>query len=183
MGTLSLFGDDREVILAEIAEDFGSPRLSVELIPMQAWGSNLWTRLWPRDWNRLRKRTSESAGRRCEICSGVGKSWPVACHERWEFEEWSCTQYLIGLIALCPACHDVKHIGRAIAGGRRAEAIAHLRAINRWSRKRAERYLDLAFAVDDLRNLEERWYVDLWSWLKQFNIQPRPFQPKASIQI
>jgi hypothetical protein len=172
MKTLSLFGDNREVILTEIAEEFGSPRLSVELVPKQAWGRNLWTVLWPRDWNRLRKRTSESAHRRCEICGGVGAKWPVACHERWEFEEWSCTQYLIGLIALCPACHDVKHIGRAIAGGRRAETTAHLCAVNRWSRKRAGRYLKLAFAVGELRN-RERWYVDL-SWLKQFNIRPRP---------
>src|SRR5437879_1782771 len=157
MNTLSLFGDNREVILAEIAEEFGSPRLSVDVVPKQAWGRNLWRVLWPRDWNRLRKSAYESADYRCDICGGAGSKWPVACHERWEFEEWSCTQYLIGLTALCPACHDVKHIGRAIAGGRRAEATAHLCEINRWSRKRAKKYLELTFAVENLRNLEERW--------------------------
>jgi hypothetical protein len=110
---------------------------------------------------------------RCEICGGIGAKWPVDCHERWAFEEWSCTQYLIGLIALCPACHDVKHIGRAIAGGRRVAATAHLCSINHWSKKRTEKYLKLMFAIGDLRNLEERWYVDL-SWLKQFNMRPDP---------
>src|SRR5216684_8330314 len=179
MNTLSLFGDNREVIRAEIADEFASPRLSVELLPKETWGSNLWSVLLPRDWNRLRKRTYESAQRRCEICGGVGAKWPVACHERWEFEEWSCTQYLVGLIALCPACHDVKHIARAMAMGRTAEATKHLCAINRWSRKRGERYLELTFALWDLRNLEDRWYVDL-SWLKQFDIRPGPLPPKAN---
>jgi len=181
MNTLSLFGDSRDVVRAEIAEEFGSPRLSVELIPKQTQGRNLWNVLSSRDWNRLRKSTYESARCRCEICDGVGAKWPVACHERWEFEEWSCTQCLIGLIALCPACHDVKHIGRAIDMGRRAGTTAHLRKINRWSKKRAERYLELTFALGHLRNLEERWYVDL-SWLKQFHIQPGLLQPRASVE-
>jgi len=172
VNSLSLFGDNRQVILAEIAEEFGSPRLGVDLIPKQSWGRNLWTVLRPRDWDRLRRSRYEVAGHRCEICGGVGSKWPVVCHERWEFEEWSCTQCLVGLIALCPACHDVKHMGRAIEGGRRAEASAHLCEINRWSRKQAKKYLELTFAVEDLRNLEDRWYVDL-SWLKQFNIKPR----------
>lgn len=178
VNTLSLFGDSRDVVRAEIREEFGSPRLSVELVPRDSSGKNLWNVLRPRDWNRLRKRTYELAQHRCEVCDGVGAKYAVACHERWEFEEWSCTQYLLGLIALCPACHDVKHIGRAIDMGRRVPATAHLRDVNRWSRKQAERYLELTFALSHLRNLEERWYVDL-SWLKQFHIQPGPLNARA----
>jgi len=175
MSTLLLFGDSREVILAEIAEGFegfGSPRLTVELVPTNTWGSNPWSVLRSSHWNRLPRRTYEAAQHRCEVCGGIGAKWPVACHERWEFEDWSCTQCLSGLIALCPACHDVKHIGRAMLMGRGDEATAHLRTVNAWSPEQVDGYLALAFGLWKLRTLEEKWYVDL-SWLKQFNIQPQ----------
>jgi len=161
----------RQVILEEIAESFGSPLLTIELIPKSSWCHNLWSQLDSRDWGRLKVTTSEAAQHRCEVCGGVGSKYPVDCHERWEFEEWSCTQSLVGLIALCPACHSVKHLGRSMNHGLGDDAKAHLRAINKWSTKKTEDYVALAFNLWEVRSLE-KWYVDL-SWLKQFRITPK----------
>ncbi len=160
-------------LLEKIAEEFGEPRLSVELIPKKTWGVNLWSILRQSDWRRLRKPACEASGFRCAVCRGVGTKGRIECHERWDFVEWSCTQVLTGMIALCPECHQVKHIGRAIIHGRGDEAKHHLLTTNEWSTKQMARYLDLIFDLALLRDLEVRWYVDL-SWLKQFNIQPRP---------
>jgi hypothetical protein len=171
--TLSLFVDEREAILAKIADEFGSPRLTAEPLPPQAWGKNLWSLLWPRDWDRLRKATYAQAQHHCEICGGVGARIRLACHERWEIAEWCCTSDLVGLIALCPACHDVKHIGRAIEQGRRRQCAEQLRKVNSWSARQVEHYLTAIGTLSELRTLEHKWYVEFRPWLKRHNITIR----------
>ena len=74
-------------------------------------------------------------------------------------------------VALCPACHAVKHLGMAGIRGRRHEAVAHLAKVNGWSADDAELYVEAVFErwahrsrhpwSLDLSVLEERYGVRL----------------------
>ncbi|HYR27257.1 MAG TPA: HNH endonuclease [Thermoanaerobaculia bacterium] len=111
-----------------------------------------------------------AANHLCKVCGGVGHQYRVACHESWEFDNVQCCQRLVGLIALYPECHDVKHFGRANENGRGADAKLHLCVVNDWSIAKADRYLDLVFALWKLRT-RKPWHVDL-TCLTQFGIAP-----------
>lgn len=90
------------------------PKLTVEVIPTSLHGKNPRSVMGRAMWERKRKLVCEAAGNRCEICGGVGKRHPVEIHERYEYEE-TCVppcQRVVGLIALCPDCHAVKHLAR-----------------------------------------------------------------------
>ena len=94
-----------------------TPRLTIELLPQEQWGANLYQLLQGKRWDTVKKETYRRAGNRCEICGGVGTRVAVQAHEVWEYDEAAGTQRLVRMIALCPACHDAKHFGRAQAGG------------------------------------------------------------------
>lgn len=92
----------------------------------------------------------QAAGYRCEICGGVGKRHPVEAHERYEYDEKSqppC-QRLVGLIALCPPCHAVKHLYRTRAVSIEQndptiyeDALRHLAEVNGWDDTKVQTYL------------------------------------------
>src|SRR5689334_11202026 len=91
-----------------------APKLPVEILPTSLHGHNPRTVMGKPSWERHRRLTCDAASNRCEICGGVGKRHPVEVHERYEYDETSqppC-QRLVGLIALCPDCHAVKHWAR-----------------------------------------------------------------------
>ena len=158
-------------VLEELTRAFGAPRLTVELLPSSTWGSNLRSALRVSHWDKLRRGAYAAANHRCEICGGVGHQYRVACHERWEFDDAQSCQRLVGLIALCPECHDVKHFGRANENGRGPDATLHLCEVNDWSIGDANRYVELHFALWKLRTRKE-WCLDL-AWLAQFGIVPK----------
>ena len=54
---------------------FGSPRLTVELLPATTWGSNLRSVLRVSQWDKLRRGAYEAAQHRCEICGGAGNQY------------------------------------------------------------------------------------------------------------
>lgn len=83
-------------------------------------------------------------------------------HGVWQ-DDAAGVQRLVGLVALCPACHRVKHLGRSHVQGLGDEAIAHLMAVNDWSVERAEAYIDLVLDVWERRS-RASWRLDL-SWL------------------
>ncbi|MCC6742597.1 MAG: HNH endonuclease [Acidobacteria bacterium] len=99
-------------------ESFGTPRLSRELVPKTSFFENLRNRVTPPQWNAVRRKVASAAGHVCQICGGTGTRWAVECHERWRYDDANRIQILEGLIALCPACHAVKHIGRQEVTGR-----------------------------------------------------------------
>jgi len=142
-----------------------TPKLTIELVPKGQWGMNLRSELPRAAWNRLRRDTYKAADYHCEVCGGVGSKHPVECHERWRYDDDTKTQVLEGLIALCPACHEVKHIGRAGAVGRLEHAVAHLMKVNGWEADRALEYIDDAFSLWAKRSQAE-WTLDL-SWLHE----------------
>lgn len=137
--------------------------LTLDLVPSTTWYDNLRSRLRPSEWDRLRKATYAAAGHRCEVCGGKGRHHPVECHERWEYDDDAHVQRLVGLIALCPACHEVKHFGRSQAVGRGAAAFAHLMRVNHWTETQAVDHIAESFALWERRSNIE-WTLDT-SWL------------------
>ena len=125
-------------------ESFGDPKLSIELVPKSSHFENLRNHVKPSDWTCLRKAVAANAGHVCEICGGQGSRCAVACHERWLYDDARRIQKLEGLIALCPDCHAVKHIGRQIVLGFGDEAKAHLGHVNGWNQDVTEAYVDAA---------------------------------------
>ena len=138
-------------------------KLLVELVPLSTWGWNLRSELTRAEWDRLRKATYERAENRCEVCGGRGRKHPVECHERWEYDDTNRVQKLVGLEALCPYCHEVRHIGRAISVGNGDRAMIHLDRVNGWPPEQTAEHVAQAFATWRERS-KHAWTLDL-SWL------------------
>jgi hypothetical protein len=88
----------------------------------------------------------------------------VECHEKWHYHDEEGIQELTGLIALCPACHRVKHLGRQFAIGKAEGALRHLSKVNQWPAETVERYVIYVFEVHKERS-RWPWELDL-SWLE-----------------
>ena len=112
-------------------------KLTIEMVPETAWYSNVRS-AFGQHWNRIRQRIYREANNRCEVCFDQGRRHPVECHEVWEYRRGR--QILVKCIALCPACHEVKHIGRAEMMGNLERALDHLAAVNGWNRALAEHH-------------------------------------------
>ncbi len=142
---------------------FYPPRLTIELVPRTCWFDNVRSAVPSSDWKQLRKQTAMAAGWHCQICGGKGPRWPVECHEIWHYDDDTHYQTLIGLIALCPSCHEVKHMGFSELRGKKEEAVAHLALVNGWSLTGAFDYVDNAFELWRKRS-GHTWQLDI-SWL------------------
>lgn len=140
-------------------------KLTIELVPKTVWFKNLRSELSQEEWDKLRKATYKSAGYKCEVCGGKGPKHPVECHEIWEYDDENKIQKLLGLIALCPSCHEVKHIGLAQMNGNYERARKHLAKVNGWSEEDAEYYIQAQFEIWALRSQFD-WKLDL-SWLEK----------------
>ena len=143
-------------------------KLRIELVPKTCWYTNVRSNVPKRTWDILRRRAYRKAKRRCEICGGKGEKWPVECHEIWHYDDGNYVQRLKGLIALCPFCHEVKHIGLASLRGRGEIAIKHLAQVNGWSKSKAEKHVASASRLWQKRSKHE-WTLNL-SWLDQLDI-------------
>jgi 5-methylcytosine-specific restriction endonuclease McrA len=135
-------------------------RLTIELVPSTAWYSNVRSNVTQQEWDVLRKECYKKAGYKCEICGGVGPKHPVECHEIWNYNDEDCTQTLDGLIALCPSCHEVKHIGLAQINGKFNEAVEHLSKVNGISVDDAKLYIEACFEIWSQRSQKE-WKLDI----------------------
>jgi hypothetical protein len=74
------------------------------------------------------------------------------------------TQTLVGLIALCPRCHEVKHFGLATVRGNEMRALEHFARVNELNARDACDEVERAFEVYERRSQHE-WRLDL-SWLE-----------------
>lgn len=140
-------------------------KLTIELIPAQSWFDNVRSFLKKGEWDEIKKACYANAGHRCEVCGGRGRKHPVECHEIWRYDEVGKVQVLEGLIALCPSCHRVKHLGNTSRLGQRAlfSAITHLKNVNGWNDEVAEAYIRFSFMQWHERS-RHKWSVDL-TWL------------------
>jgi hypothetical protein len=142
--------------------------LTIELVPKSSWYRNVRSNVSAAAWERLRKVIFSRAGYACEVCGGRGPKWPVECHEVFAYDDEKHVQKLVRLAALCPACHEVKHIGLAGVRGHEARAVAHLARVNGWSLSDARYYIEGSFELWHRRSLHP-WKLDL-SYLEQFDI-------------
>jgi hypothetical protein len=135
-------------------------KLTIELVPSTCWYTNVRSQVSSQDWDRLRQHTYAQAHHRCEVCGGVGPQHPVECHEVWHYDDDRHIQTLVKLIALCPACHEVKHMGFANTQGRGQIAQQHLAKVNRWSLDQTQTYVQECFQVWQRRS-QYQWQLDI----------------------
>jgi hypothetical protein len=76
---------------------------------------------------------------RVDLVGSHGR-WKRPC--RWKVDESTHTITLEGLLALCPNCHQAKHLvqNKLIAGGE-AQVLTHLQRINNWSQVETDAYV------------------------------------------
>ncbi len=139
--------------------------LTIELVPSTCWYSNVRSNLSPEKWQTIKEYTFNLAGNVCEICYGIGKKWPVECHEVWVYDDINKIQKLERTIALCPSCHQVKHIGYAKISGNYNFARSHFARINSLSIRQADIYIQKAFEKFHERSLYQ-WELDI-TWLNK----------------
>jgi len=140
-------------------------RLTVELVPSTQWGVNLRTALPKEQWDILRRECYRKAKYKCEICGGKGSKWPIEGHEIWKYDDVNHIQKLMGLIGLCPSCHQVKHFGKAQLDGNGEKALEHLQKVNGITYTEAINYIHLAFQIWEDRS-QYQWELDL-NWLEE----------------
>lgn len=143
---------------------FEGIKLSVELIPSTCHFSNVRTTVSSKQWDKIRYLSYEKSNNKCEICGDTGKNQGykhnVECHEIWSYDDNKHVQKLIGLISLCPLCHQVKHIGRASAIGKQGVCFAQLERVNGWHHKQVVEHVAECFEVYKERS-KHSWSLDL----------------------
>jgi hypothetical protein len=122
-------------------------RLTVELVPKTSWCDDVGALMEESTWDRVRRQVDSQAGGRCEICGGGDPGFLLECHEQWRFDDRTRLQTLERMIALCPDCHQVKHIGLATIQGQAVRARTHLARVNGWTLSQTETCIREAFRV------------------------------------
>lgn len=140
-------------------------KLEIELVPKTSFFNNVRHVLTSEQWDILRKECYKKANYRCEICGSKGDKHPVECHEIWEYGDNNHIQKLIGLIALCPRCHEVKHFGYANIMGNSDRALNHFMKVNDVSKEFAVSYIEKIFEIWKLRS-KYSWKIDI-EYLKE----------------
>lgn len=134
-------------------------KLTIELVPKTAWYKNVRTNVSKLRWDEIRHKCYTKAGHVCEICTGVGPNHPVECHEIWHYDDDTKRQTLIGLIALCPDCHTVKHPGYAQIKGRGPVVTEQLMKVNKMTHDEAMKYIAESFEIWRERS-QSKWRLD-----------------------
>lgn len=139
-------------------------KLAVELVPSTCHFSNVRSTVTSAEWDKIRFISYAAADNKCEICGGDGKAQgykhKVECHEIWDYDDVNHVQTLTGLISLCPTCHQVKHIGRAIAIGKQEVCFQQLAKINKWTEKEIQEHIVASFQLHKERS-KFQWTLDI----------------------
>ena len=139
-------------------------KLKIELIPKTCFFSNVRTLLPKKWWDILRKESYKKANHVCEICgdSGTNQGYKhsVECHEIWDYDDKLKIQKLLGLISLCPRCHQVKHFGRTSAVGLQAVAFKHMENVNEWNHRDCVKHLSETM-LEWTERSKYKWRLDV----------------------
>lgn len=140
-------------------------KLTIELVPETSFYKNVRSEVPKDEWDIIRRQCYRDSNYICEICGGKGKQHPVECHEIWKYNDNKLIQKLIRFIALCPSCHQVKHIGLSQIRGIEEDCIKHLMRVNKISESTAEELIWEAFDTWRERS-NYKWELDI-SYLKK----------------
>ena len=132
-------------------------RLNFQLVPDGCWQVNLGSALPKEAWGRLRRAAYARAGGRCSICGAGGR---LEAHEVWSYDDKKHIQKLEDIVAVCPACHAVIHIGRTALLGREGQAQAHFMAVNGCTQSEYHAALGEANRIHAERSRHE-WVTDI----------------------
>ena len=148
-------------------------KLTVDLVPQHQWYKNLRKQLRPGVWDKLRKQVYAQAKGKCNICGGAGM---LNCHEKWEFDEKTFTQRLVGLEAVCKPCHLVTHLGMsAILADKGVldfkQVVLHFIKVNQASRRECEEHFEEAEIIWKKRS-KFNWTMDYGQWASLIPPQP-----------
>jgi hypothetical protein len=155
-------------------------KLTIELVPKTCWYTNLRTQIRGTEWDRISEETRASDV--CAICGATDVR--LSCHERWEYDDGRGIQRLLGFVALCDACHAVKHIGRigrlATADPRQGhllkDTIEHFMRVNAVDRATFDAHKTESFAVWRHRSGRE-WTTDLGDYADLLKLADATAQP------
>lgn len=142
-------------------------KLNFELVPDGCWYSNLRSILSKKQWDYLRQYAKEKSDGKCSICGRKIKG--LHAHERWSYDEKNAVQKLEDIIAVCPDCHAVIHIGYTQLKGDEEKAEKHFMKVNNCSYSEFRKALGEANEEHIRRNKISEWKLDL-TFLKQFTI-------------
>ena len=156
---LSAFLFDNLSFLRYIVWRRRNMKLNFELIPDGCWYSNLRSVLSPAQWDAVRKDAYARADGRCMICGAPSRR--LEAHERWSFDEARGIQKLTDVVAVCPACHAVIHIGRTQLKGDERAACEHFMKVNGATYAEYRKALGQANEAHIRRNRVSEWVLDL----------------------
>jgi len=158
-----------------------SLKLQIELVPQSCWFSNTRKNLRKSHWDSIRRYHYEKANNRCEICGGKGKSHPVECHEVWIYNDKTFVQKLGYFQAICPLCHEVKHIGLAGILGNGIRAFKRFKRLNNLDIVTAKHIIDAVFKQWKIRS-HYKWELNIVH-LKKYGIDIRELKSKSKQKI
>lgn len=133
-------------------------KIDIQLVPKSSWYSNVRSNVSKSEWDIIRRKVYAKANYKCEICGGVGSKHPVEAHEIWSYNDG--IQKLEKIVSLCPACHEVHHIGLAKVRGRFDIAIRHYMCVSNLNYNECMIKVKKAFAIWAKRN-KQKWKLDL----------------------
>ena len=142
-------------------------KLNFELVPDGCWYSNLRSILSKSDWEIIKASVRKKADGKCSICGAKAKV--LHAHEVWSYDEKNAVQKLEKVIAVCPDCHSVIHIGFTQLKGDEKRAEEHFMKVNACSYAEYRQALGKANEEHKRRNQVSEWTLDL-SWLKDFEV-------------
>ena len=151
---------------------FDNLKLTIELVPIPCWWSNVRSNLTSTQWDKLRAGVFKLADNRCEICGGIGTKHPVECHEIWEYDDKMNIQTLKKFISICPLCHQTKHIElthKLFGRESRDRAYKRFQDINELTNLEAKLFYDY-FVQQWRQRSSEQWKLDI-TLLDNYNIE------------
>lgn len=155
-------------------------KLQIELVPRSCWWSNVRSNVTNKQWDNIRKPVYQKANFLCEICGEKGTKHTLECHEVWIYDDTKLIQRLGFFQALCPLCHEVKHIGLAGILGNGDRAFNRFRTINQLDDTLARQIISAVFRQWNIRS-RQQWTLDI-EHLREWGINPDELKDKQQRQ-
>lgn len=135
-------------------------KLQIELVPRSCFWSNVRSNVTKSQWDKIRIESYQKTNNLCAICGGQGTKHPVECHEVWIYDDTTMIQRLGFFQAICPLCHEVKHIGLAGVLGNGERAFNRFKEINELDKITADKIYDAVWKQWGIRS-KQQWKLDI----------------------